>query len=306
MNISSSKRGMTMIELVSALMLFILILGGLTMALNKTTTLWSSSHTKQTEQEKAELILTMLTDDLRQVVSDNGKLSDPNSELKATFICDASTNQTSGVKTLLQFVRLSSNNRSISPASEKPPFLDAIFYTFYRNMLFRHVVPLQYTSDPSDPRNPPEPIGTLLEQEYNLTCTEKIHDEIIKYLDDPRNVSAPTTSGAFSRLATEIAQPIILAGISSAHVTADTPSPLFREQRDSLSITTPAIYNEFKTTVLPDYLDVQIRIFNKNDWNTYLNLSNATPEEFERKEPYLGTFKSTRIFFPTTRGARLP
>jgi type II secretory pathway component PulJ len=300
MNISSSKRGMTMIELVSALMLFIFILGGLTMALNKVTTLWSSSHTKQTEQEKAELILTMLTDDLRQVVSDNGKALDQSDETPPAFICDGSTNQTTGVKTLLQFVRLSPDNRKTNLASEKPPFLDAIFYTFYNNMLFRHVVPLQYTSDP------PEPIGGLLEQAYNQTCTPAIHNEIINYLDDPANNPEPATSGAFSLLATEVAQPIILAGIASTHVTKDTPAPLFTEQRDSLSITTPAIYNEFKTSVLPDYIDVQIRIFNKNDWNTFLNLFNATPEEFERKEPHLGAFKSKRIFFSTTRGARLP
>ncbi len=300
MAILSSKRGMTMIELISALMLFIFILGGLTMALNKATTLWGSSHTRQAEQEKTDLILTMLTDDLRQVVSDNGKVLEQPNQVHPSFICDGSTNQTTEVKTLLQFIRLSSNNRSANSASDEPPFLDAIFYTFYQNMLFRHVVPLRYTKDP------PEPIGLLLKEEHDLTCTQIIHEDIIKYLDDPINEPKPTTSGAFSLLATEIVQPIILAGIAAAYVTEDTPSPLFSEKSDSLSITTPAIYNVFKTTVLPDYIDIQIRIFNKSEWNTYLELFNATPEEFERKEPHLGAFKSKRIFFSTTRGARLP
>ena len=299
--------GMTMIELVSALMLFIIILGGLTLALNKTTSLWSSAHTQQNEQEQADLVLNMLTDDLRQAVADTG--TNNSSSIMPTFICDASTNQTKAVETLLQFVRHRPEISSFNTNDSEPPFLDAVFYTCYNDKLFRHIAPLTEYNDSANP----ETIGKLLKDKYLKISTEQIHKDILAYLNDPVNNTKPSPFSPdpynFSLIASFIEQPYIRCGIRISLTTNDekTDAPVIDEQMDNIQITTPPIYNRFATTALPDYIDIKIRIFSKSGWNTYLDLfRNGPPDLYERKNPYLGTYRSKCIYMPTARGARLP
>jgi type II secretory pathway component PulJ len=61
---SSSRSGLTVIELVSALALFVLVLGTLLVALDAATDIWSSSASKNRTQLKARKALDLLATDL--------------------------------------------------------------------------------------------------------------------------------------------------------------------------------------------------------------------------------------------------
>ncbi|MFO7937012.1 MAG: hypothetical protein R6V06_05320 [Kiritimatiellia bacterium] len=287
-------------------MLFVFMLGGLTLALNKAASLWNSAHTRQNEEEQAELVLNMMTDDLRQAVADTGSPVINSHKMKPSFLCDASTNRTDKVVPLLQFVKLRPERSSFNTNESKPPFLDAVIYTYYGNMLFRHIAPLEEYNDTSKPAL----IGQLLESLKDKIVRESIHDEIIDYMNALAKTSKPEKHpGNYSVIASFIEQPLILGCIRRDAVTNDgkTDTPVVTEQTDSLDIITPPLYCKFATRALPDYLDIEIRIFNEVEWNTYLQLSEtASAKEFNRKNPFLGKYRSKRIYLPAAGAAELP
>lgn len=291
MRTNRSCSGLTMVELVSALTLFILIMGALTMALNKATTLWSTSHTSQPEQEQASLILNLIADDLQLAVTDNGTLLGSNEEPPATFLCDTTTNQVEGTKIILQFVK-QRTRQSLSNASlNDPPALDAVFYTFFQDQesagLFRYVIPLRY-SDLSHP----EHIGKLLEELR------------------PRVESSaePNTGEEYSLLSERLTPPIIVAGIPASYVQKTKYNLITAPADARMALQTVPEYNQFETAVLPDYIDISLRIFNEKEWIQYnrLVLSSVDDETFARTQAHLGTFASRRITFKSMRGTRLP
>lgn len=287
-----------MIELVSALMLFLLILGGLTLAVNKATALWSSSHSKQTEQETADLILNLIEDDLRHAVTDNAPDRNNNESPPTFFIDGEQLDHANEVKAVLQFIR---HRSYISKrANKSSPALDAVFYTYYGNSLFRHVIPLEY----SDINNP-EHIGELLKQLQPSIENPALHKQIITYLNNPAE-SAPPTQNAFSLLAHNIQQPGVIAAIPYAY--ANAPANQLYNQSFILnnSIQTLPEYSKLETKVLPDYVLIAVRVFNEADWKTYRDLLDSGDQiAFDRKEPHLGRTVSRRISFQTSRGARL-
>ena len=290
--LTSRRCGMTMIELVSALMLFIFILGGLTMALNKATSLWSSSHNNQVEEEKAALVLNLMYDDLQQAVTDNAPDIDDN-EAPPTFLIDGEDLSNAGdVKIVLQFIR---HRSYISRQTNKePPALDAVFYTYYGDALFRHVIPLAYTDV-----NQPEHIGNLL-GDIASTITPSLHTQIL-------DGTPPSNGGTFSVLARNIHQPVIIAGIPAQHSNNAPESWIFNESATlSNNIRTLPEYKKLESKVLPDYIFFAIRIFSETEWAAYNKLLDSGDQvTISRKEPYFGKTVSRRISFQTTRGARL-
>lgn len=297
-HIAARRSGMTMIELVSALMLFILILGGLTMALNKATTLWSPSHTKQKEQVTADLTLSLIEDDLKQAVTDNVPAIN-NDESKPTFFVDSEPiNNAGDVKIVLQFIRHRSYKSK--QKNKEIPALDAIFYTYYDNALFRHAVPLKYANP-----NQPEHIGEMLQNLTTSIETPALHAQILDYFKNPLG-TAPPGNGEFSLLAQNIHQPIIIAGMPTSYVTASTSKLYNPSFTLNNSIQTIPEYIKLAATVLPDYIFVALRIFNDSDWIAYQTLiDSADTATIKRDEPHLGKVTSRRISFWTTRGTRL-
>jgi len=299
-----SRAGMSMIELVSALTIFLFILGALTMALNKATTLWSSSHTNQYEKEKANHILTLIADDLQLAVTDNGLLENINSEIPVTFYSDATTNQAAGgnTKMLLQFVKYRTKASPFDTTPDAAPALDAVFYTFAEDSLFRHVIPLKY-SNPADP----EHIGNLLKDLRPLVESSALPRSLLDYLKDPLNGTEPTVDWEYSLLADKLIQPVIITGIPTTYAIKDK-SNLISTPANPQTLQSVPEYNKIESTVLPDYIDISIRIFNEADWFKYVNLFNTSvdDETFARLQKNLGTYSSRRISFRTTRGARLP
>jgi hypothetical protein len=296
---TESRSGMTMVELVSALMIFIFMLGGLTMALNKVTGLWSSAHTGQYEQEKADLILSLIGSDLAQAVTDNAPLRETGGEPPPTFLCGGTADPSGGdLRFLLQFIRHPPHRTVIR--DQEPPALEAVFYTFYRNALFRHVVPLAYT----DP-DAPEHLGELLEEASAQADDPALHDAVIAYAASPA-AGAPSVAWECSLLAERIMPPVVLAGIKQQYAdsSGDLVNPAFEL---SNSLRTLPEYQRLESRVLPDYVFIALRIFNQNEWNDYATLErSADPDTYARREPHLGRYASRRYSFMTLKGARLP
>ena len=301
-----SRNGMTMVELVSALMIFIFILGTLTMALNRVTGLWSSSSTGQYEQEKGDLILALLADDLSQAITDNAPLLTTGTAPPPTFLCDGPNPDDSDdradndFRVLLQLIRHPPHRRVIKDIA--PPALEAIVYTYYENTLVRHAVPLEY----EDPKNP-EHIGELLELTAtpSLTDLEKLHAELLDFTMDPTEPH-PTADWEYSLLAERIDLPIILAGIAEDYVDAYAHELYNDSAILSSGLRTLPEYYEMESAVLPDYLFVALRIYSETDWEERRRLADSTdPDLVERKAPYLGKVFSRRYSFPSMKGTRL-
>jgi hypothetical protein len=291
-----SRNGMTMVELVSALMIFIFILGALTMALNRATNLWSSSSTGQYEQEKGDFILALLADDLSQAVTDNALLRESENQPPPTFLCDAdAVANAEECKIILQFVRHPPYKSLVR--DNKPPALEAVFYTYYKNTLFRHAVALEYTNTDNQ-----EHIGKLLEEKAGEVNDKNLHDAIIAYTENYPS----TANWEYSLLAERIDLPIILAGIAERYIDAYAHELYNKSAVLSSGLRTLPEYYKMESAVLPDYLFVALRIYNETDWDESRRLADSDdPDLVKRKEPYLGKYFSRRYSFPTMKGARL-
>ncbi|MDD2600340.1 MAG: hypothetical protein PHO37_14125 [Kiritimatiellae bacterium] len=291
MRTNASCSGLTMIELVSALTLFILIMGALTMALNKATALWSTSHTSQPEQEQANLILNLMADDLRLAVTDNGTLPGSTNEPPPTFLCDTTTNQAAGVTVILQFIKHRTKQSTFDATLDDPPALDAVFYTFFQDQesagLFRYVIPLRYSD-----LNHPEHIGKLLED---------LRPQV-------ENLAEPPASWEYSLLSDKLAPPLIVVGIPSSYVRKNKFNPVTAPADARLALQAVPEYNQVATAVLPDYIDISLRIFSDMEWDKYNRLAHSSmdDEAFRSAQAHLGIFASRRITFKTMRGTRLP
>lgn len=285
-----SRSGLTMIELVSALTLFILIMGALTMALNKATTLWGTSHSSLPEQEQANLILSLIADDLQLAVVDNGTLPGSNEEPPPTFLCDTTTNQATGVKIILQFIKHRTRQTRFNEPPNDHPALDAVYYTFFQDQestkFSRYVIPLK----PADPDHP-EHIGKQLEE----------------LQPQGEDSAAPSAGEEYSLLSDRLTPPIIVVGIPS-HYVRENNSHLVAAPDPRLALQSVPEYNQVATAVLPDYIDISIRVFNEKEWIQYnrLALSSVDDETFARAQAHLGTSASRRITFKAMRGTRLP
>lgn len=305
---NASSSGLTMIELVSAMTLFILIMGALTMALNKATTLWNTSHTSQPEQEQANLLLNLMENDLQLAVTDNGPLPGSTNSPPPTFLCDTTTNQTADVKIILQFIKFRIKPSPFDDTPDAPPSLDAVFYVFAQDALFRHVIPLKYT----DP-NKPEHIGVLLEEtvdvHQNVLKNAEFHRQLLSYLKKPLGGGPePTVEWEYSLLADKVLQPLIIAGIPDQYINKSRSNLISAPTNAQQPLQSINEYNQVEASVLPDYLDISIRIFNEPDWNKYLRLFDSSMDDatFSNAQAHLGTSASSCITFKTVRGTRLP
>jgi len=295
------RSGMTMIELIAALALFVIVLGSLLTILNSATTLWSSSRSQQREQAAAQSLIDLLTDDLQNAVTDSGVPSNTLAVAMPTFILDSRTNATANeVLIMLQFARHAIPHTQGTSPSGIPVSLDAVFYTFAGNALFRHVIPLSYaTFDQA------EPLGELLDKQ-RAKVKDKIllHDQILKALSDP--TIKPSADWSYSVLATRIDVLGMLAALPEVYVrkTNFQKATEARQTADGLSL--PPEYDYLETDVLPDRLDVALRLHNEEDWNTLQRLDGQSTDEADRKRQLLGLKFSKRITFPAQGGSRLP
>jgi len=295
------RSGMTMIELVAALALFIIVLGSLLTILNSATSLWSSSRSQQREQAAAQSLIDLLTDDLQNAVTDSGvPTNNTPTAAKPTFVLDSRTNAPADdVLIMLQFARHAIPHAQGTSPSGIPVSLDAVFYTFAGNALFRHVIPLSYPTFAQA-----EPLGDLLDEQRAKVENGTLHDQILKALSDP--AIKPSADWSYSVLATRIDVLGMLAAIPEAFVRKTLFHKTADARQTAAGLSLPPEYDYLETDVLPDRLDVALRLHSEEDWNTLQRLDGQSTDEADRKRQLLGLKFSKRITFPAQGGSRLP
>ncbi len=299
----------TLIELVAALSLFVVILGILMTVLNSATEMWSASRSQKKEQTAALAITDLIADDLYQAVADNSvpTNSTANAPEYSSFILETPpANATlNDVVVLLAFARRSSSrvpDPDTAGATDTRFSLDAVFYTYYLNALFRHVIPLY------NDFNDPEPLGTLLHELLDSVRNAETHDDIIEALQDPTKSS--DVKWQYTLLAERVL-PSLNATIPEGFVRKEDPGfPHMVPDSDKWQIGNNMklhpIYGRLTTDVLPDQIDVAFRLFDEQDWAAYWKLEKDSSPADELKSSYLGTFISRRITLPQAGGSRLP
>lgn len=292
---------MTMIELVAALALFVIILGSLLTIMNTATSLWSSSRSQQREQTAGLNALDLLADDLQQAVTDSGAFSNTFADVKPTFILDARTNQPADVvQIVLQFARYA--KPQTPPLSGVPMSIDAVFYTFVDNALFRHVIPLSYDFENA------KPLGELLDDQRKNVDNKALHVKILAYLKDPSKNAEPTEKWSYTLLAERIDLLNLAATLPEAYARKlpDDSHQVSQALLNAAGIPQNPIYDCLKTDVLPDQIDIALRLHNEESWATLHRLENNMSEVANRQRLTLGFLFSKRITFPAQGGSRLP
>jgi type II secretory pathway pseudopilin PulG len=305
----TSSPAFTLIELVAALSLFVVILGILMTVLNSATEMWSASRSQKKEQTAALAITDLIADDLYQAVADNSvpNNSTANAPEYPSFILETPPiNATlNDVVVLLAFARRSSSrvpDPDTAGATDTRFSLDAVFYTYYLNALFRHVIPLY------NDFNDPEPLGTLLHELLDSIRNAGTHDDIIEALQDPTKSS--DVKWQYTLLAERVL-PSLNATIPEGFVRKEDPGfPHMVEGSDKRPIGNNMklhpIYGRLTTDVLPDQIDVALHLFDEQDWAKYELLRDQDTKDARYQIKTLGTHVSRRITLPQAGGSRLP
>jgi len=287
-----ARSGMTLIELIAALALFVIILGSLLTVMNTATSLWSSSRSQNRERTTAENLASLVFDDLYEAVTDNGVATNSAAaQLKPTFIMESPpTNTPNEVFIVLGFVRHASPrtlaDKSLVPDPALRLSLDAVFYTYYNNALFRHVIPLAYKTSFADA----EPLGELLEELRNKV-KQADHGNILSSAKDP---AQPSSVKWTCQLLAERIELGLLATLPGNTVMNTGASP------ESVTL------SEVEAGVLPDQLDLAFALYSEEDWAAYQPLKLDTSDKAVLKKQQLGVLFSKRITFLTKGGSRLP
>lgn len=284
------RSGMTMVELVAALALFVVILGSLLTILNTATSLWSSLRSQQQEQTAAENIAESIADDLAEAVTDSGApTNNASAEIKPTFLLSTppSNSTPNQVVVVLGFARHASPRTYTANKNAVRLSLDAVFYTSYKNALFRHALPLSYTSYVI-----PETLGGLLATARNKIAAETtLHDDILKSLSDPS--VTPSSPGSYQLLA------------ERAEIEGVATLPMNWVQKQGSGAETVSL-GECEAVALPDRLDLALRLYSKEDWEIYQTLKFNDSDAANLKKRHLGVLLTKRFTFPAKGGSRLP
>ena len=285
----SRRVGMTMIELVAALALFVLILGTLLTVMDTATSLWSSSRSQQTEQTKAENIADIIADDLYEAVTDNGvPTNSPSADIEPTFLLSTPPTNSSpnSVIVVIGLVRHASPRTYSDGNSANRLSLDAVFYTYYKNALFRHAIPLSYTT-----LNEPETLGELLGSQRTRVQDAGIHDKILDSLQNPATaVSVPWSY-------------LLLSERTEMELAATLPKTYVKNPGNGAD---PVTLGKVDAFALPDQINLALRIYSAEDWSTYQPIKDNTSDDATLKKRGLGSFYSKLISFPAKGGSRLP
>ena len=284
-----SRSGMAMVELVAALALFVLILGSLLTILNTATSLWSSSRSQQQEQTSAENTGESIGADLYEAVTDNGAPTNTaDADIKPTFILSTPPSNTTpnNVVVVLGFARHASPHTYLENKNAVRISLDAVFYTYYNNALFRHAIPITYPSFDN-----PKPLGDLLNALRASVENPSLHDQILKSLSDPS--VKPSSIGSY----------LLLAERAEIELVATLPKNWAQKQNagsETVSL------GECEAIALPDRIDLAFRLYSKEDWASYQSLKLDHSAAAMLKKKHLGVLHSKRLTFPSKGGSRLP
>ncbi len=295
----SLRSGMTLLELVAALALFVIILGSLVMILNAATSLWGESRNQKKEQTVAQNVLDLMSDDLRHAVTDDGP--DLNAAANPCFVMESppSNPAPNEVTVLLGFARYAGSATPGAEMTGEPSLsVEAVFYTLYNRALYRHLVTLPCTYD-GLPENKPTGIGEWLAACSN-PLTGDLHDKIDRRAKVKANILEPVEPTQPARCHWACS---LLAENASIELHAALPSKLALSESKAAE---PAVvvdklsdsreYRYLEARVLPDRIDIAVGI--------------QTEESVKQPPKAAGGIEyqscSQRITFPAQGGSRLP
>lgn len=292
---SASRSGMTLLELVAALALFVIILGSLLMLLNAATSLWSESRNQNKEQATAQNVLDLISDDLRHAVTDDA----PDPTAKPSFVMESPpTNPTPDeVTVLLGFARHAGSAPADSQLSSAPSLaVEAVFYTLCGNALYRHVVTLPFTYDGTTEN---KTLGDRLAEcgsELDKALHEKIYlrAKVKANLLDPVEPTQPAGCQWACSLLAENARIELRTALPRKYTLSESKETLIPVVVDTASDSREFRYLE--TRVLPDRIDIAIGIQTEESLNQPSQAADGTGYQS----------CSQRITFPTQGGSRLP
>ena len=276
--------GLTLIELITALALFVLIFALLMAVLRSASRLWSPDQSDTQLQTRGDTVMDILANDFYQAIADNGVVYGKTNE--PSFMLDCNTNNlsisTSEPTIVLYFARHASSKITSGTPSERLS-LDAVFYVLWENRLSRHSYPL--TRDWTDDT---KTLGVLL-----LEARDMLADEIEAAYAWFEGGSAFPSQGQHSLLAERC---------EFAAVAALPPAAL----KNVLVADDPlVILDECEAYAVPDFLDVALMLYDEADWRIFQSQTAVpTPEEAMRLE-HLGKPFSKRITYPAKGGSRL-
>ena len=222
------RAGLTVLELVSALALFIIILGTLLVALNSATDTWTRSANRNRSQLKVRQALDLIATDLACAVAPQSQRSRISSGASATpgtaqeplFIAEAKNTQIG-----LYFVRL------LSPAEltdSKQLSLELVAYSLTTNGLSRYTQPVS--------EYPPE-----------------LSDQLVFFKNGVTSLLTPSNvlSSATVQFEPRLYQPLRNTKVTTATQPVDPIDP---------------VNSAINLADLPDFVDILVAYIDKEDW----------------------------------------
>ncbi len=187
----SSRAGLTVLELVSALALMVIILGMLLVTLNTATDMWTHSADKNRARQKVRHALDQMATDLAGAFasSPSGTSSTSGSAQEPLFIAEGNDTQIG-----LYFIR------TLSPAeltAAKQLSLELVAYSWTTNGLSRYTRPVAAATPPSEP---PDLSAQLLAFKNAVSLTRTPSNVLASAIVDfePRLYQPLTTANAVS------------------------------------------------------------------------------------------------------------
>jgi hypothetical protein len=290
---------MTMIELVAALALFVVIFGILLLALNAATNLWDNSRAQRRELPAAEHIADLIADDLYQAT-----VADTNDYPVFILETPPAKPEADIVYTVLALIR-PAPFRTPVPISKDRRSLDAIFYTYYNDTLFRHAIPLEIKY--SDTGSIGQFIHDIAQQQF---LTPANHDTILKYSRGENNTYPSGLLWQWQVLA-ERTDIILKATIPHALIRIDGDArypntPLPTTTTDPALHLPPVPVEKLYSDILPDQVDILLRLCDEQDWSVFAPIRDQDTPEANYTKSHLGTLISRRVTLPQAGGSRLP
>jgi len=287
-----NRSGLTIIELITSLVLFVMIFGMLMAVVRIAVNLWTPDQSDSQLQARGDTVMDVLANDFYQAVADNGatfpnaKTNDP------CFVLDCNTNtlaNTTVPQIVLYFARQASPTTPLTRGSpDQRNALDAVFYVCYSNCLSRHIYPLVRGTW----KDNSETLSDLLSAARNELDSGL--PGIYAWFRSTGGVASPDW-GSHSLLASRcnFAALATLPPEMLKNPFSD-PEPLVR-------------FDQCEAYVVPDFLDAALILYDEAEWNT-LNTpppASETTEETGLKRAFLGKQFSKRMAYPAKGGARL-
>ena len=282
--------GLTLIELITALALFVLVFALLMTVLRFASHLWVPDQSDQQLQACGDTVMDILANDYYQAIADRGVIPLSGKTNEPTFVLDCNTNTLSTAVEDARVVLYFARHASSKMLTDDPlrTSLDAVYYVLYRNCLSRHVYPVVHAAW----ENNTQTLGDFLLEGHDFLLGEI--DTIYNTFET--GIGASTLVGSHS----------LLAERCEFAAVAALPPTMLKEVL--VTDETLVVLDQCEAYAVPDFLDVALMLYSEADWkalNTLLDNGGASTDDERMKLEFLGKPFSKRIVYPAKGGARL-